>query len=492
MVSSITMSTRTHGIDMVELARRVLRDNGFEPDPPQGIEEAIPRADPVEGVRDLRSLAWSSIDNDDSRDLDQVEVAERLRDGSIRILIGIADVDALVPRDSPIDQFARLNSITLYTGVRTFPMLPDQLSTDRTSLLEGIDHLVVITEIVVKPDGSLDTAQTKVYPARITNKAKLVYERVGAWLEGSGQPPADPSIAAQLTLQDEAARRLRKLRRTHGALDLQTAEPHPVIQGDTVVDLVVQPHDRARQLVEDLMVAANGATAHYLEDRKRSSIRRVVVKPKRWDRIVELAASLGTALPSEPSAPALSDFLTARRTSDPAHFADLSLSIVKLLGPGLYVVQRWDEPDVGHFGLAVQDYQHSTAPNRRYPDLIAQRLLKAAAAGAPPPYRDDELLALARHCTEREDAARKVERTMRKIAAAIMLSSHIGETFDAIVTGATDKGTFVRLLHPLAEGRVVRNERGLDVGDALKVELLATDPGRGFVDFAALGTPAPR
>lgn len=480
------MTTRAHGLDMVQLARRVLQDNGFEPDLPEGIEETIPEVDPVDNVRDLRGLAWSSIDNRESRDLDQVEVAEALHDGAIRLLIGIADVDALVPRDSPVDQFARRNSVTLYTGVHTFPMLPDLLSSHRTSLLEGVDHLAVITEMVVKPDGSLDTAQTRIYPARVTNKAKLVYEQVGAWLEGRGRPPDDPSIAAQLTLQDEVAQRLRTRRREHGALDLETTEPRPVIEDGAVVDLVVQHKDRARELVENLMVAANGATAQYLEARQRSSIRRVVVKPKRWDRILELAASLGARLPAEASAPALSDFLNDRRKADPAHFADLSLSVIKMLGPGLYVLQRWNEPDVGHFGLAVEDYQHSTAPNRRYPDLIAQRLLKTAAANAPPPYRDDELLALAQHCTEREDAARKVERTMRKIAAAIMLSAHLGETFDAIVTGASAKGTFVRLLHPPAEGRVVRNEQGLDVGDAVKVKLLATEPARGFIDFEAL------
>jgi VacB/RNase II family 3'-5' exoribonuclease len=471
---------------MVQLARKVLQDNGFEPDFPPDLEGSIPRADPLDHVRDLRGLAWSSIDNDDSRDLDQIEVGEQLRDGSIRLLVGIADVDALVPDGSPVDRAARRNTLTLYTGVHTFPMLPEVLSTDRTSLLEGVEHLAVITEMVVGPDGELDDAQTKVYPARVTNKAKLVYERVGAWLEGHGAPPASAEIAAQVKLQDVAAQRLRKLRHEHGALDLATTEAHPVIKDGTVVDLALQEQNRARQLVEDIMVAANGATARYLEARKRSSIRRVVVVPKRWSRIVEIAAGLGTQLPAEPSAPALADFLTARRGVDPARFADLSLSIIKLLGPGMYVLQRADEPDVGHFGLAVQDYQHSTAPNRRYPDLIAQRLLKAAAAGAPSPYSDDELLALAAHCTQREDAARKVERTMRKIAAAIMLSSHIGDTFDAIVTGAGDKGTFVRLLRPPAEGRVVRDEHGLDVGDAVKVRLVATEPTRGFVDFEAL------
>jgi VacB/RNase II family 3'-5' exoribonuclease len=480
--------TRTDAdrLDMVQLARQVLRDRGFEPDPPPGIVESIPRTDPVDNVRDLRGLAWSSIDNDDSRDLDQVEVAERLPGGSIRILVGIADVDALVPKDSKVDRFARRNTATLYTGVHTFPMLPEVLSTDRTSLLEGVDHLAVITELVIGPDGELDDAQTRVYPARVTNKAKLVYERVGAWLEGRGPPPASAALAAQLELQDEAAQRLRKLRHAHGALDLETSEARAVIKDGTVVDLELQEQNRARQLVEDIMVACNGATARYLEARKRSSIRRVVIKPKRWDRIVELAAGLGIELPAEPSAPALSDFLAARRKADPTGFADLSLSIVKLLGPGMYVLQRANEPDVEHFGLAVQDYQHSTAPNRRYPDLIAQRLLKAAANDEPPPYSDEELLALAAHCTEREDAARKVERTMRKIAAAIMLSSRVGQSFDAIVTGASNKGTFVRLLRPRAEGLVVRNQQGLDVGDAVKVRLVSTDPTRGFVDFEAI------
>jgi exoribonuclease-2 len=485
MVSSMTR-TDAHGLDMVQLARRVLEDNGFEPDFPPGIDESIPATDPVGKVRDLRALPWSSIDNHDSRDLDQIEVAEPLPGGSIRILVGIADVDALVPSDSAIDRRARLNTVTLYTGVHIFPMLPELLSTDRTSLLEGVEHLAMVTELVVGPDGELDDERTQVYPARVVNQARLVYEPVGVWLEGHQAPAPRAEIAAQVELQDEAARRLRRRRYERGALDLEMSEAHTVIQDGRIVDLRVQDHNRAHRLVEDLMIAANGATARYLEARHRSSIRRVVVKPKRWSRIVELAAGLGTELPAEPSAPALSAFLAARRTADPAHFADLSLSVVKLLGPGMYVLQRADEPDVGHFGLAVQDYQHSTAPNRRYPDLIAQRLLKAAAAGAPSPYSDQELLDLAAHCTEREDAARKVERTMRKIAAALMLSSHLGDTFDAIVTGAGDKGTFVRLLHPAAEGRVVRHEQGLDVGDAVKVRLLATEPTRGFVDFEAI------
>ena len=471
---------------MVQVARRVLQENGFEPDFPPGLDATIPAKDPVEAARDMRELPWSSIDNDDSRDLDQVEVADRRPDGSIRVLIGIADVDALVPKQSPVDKAAWTNTCSLYTGVHTFPMLPEVLSTNRTSLLaDGKERLAVVTEMVVRKDGSLDDTQTAVYVARVVNHAKLVYERVGAWLENvpASQVP-DPKIADQLKLQDEAAQRLRALRHLHGALDLETIEARPVMKDGQVVDLEVQHKNRARELIEDLMIAANGATARLLEKLGRSSIRRVVAKPKRWDRIVELAQGLGTKLPAEPDAKALNDFLGVRRAADPTRFADLSLSIVKLLGPGEYQLQRAADPGIGHFGLAVEDYAHSTAPNRRYPDLITQRLLKAVASNAPAPYSDDELTTLATHCTERENGARKVERTMRKVAAASMLSSRIGDTFDAIVTGATDKGVYVRLLSPPAEGRVMRGEQGLDVGDAVRVKLLDTNVERGFIDFA--------
>lgn len=479
-----------HSIDMVQVARRVLQENGFDPDFPEGLEATLPTTDPVETARDLRELQWSSIDNEESRDLDQIEVAERLPDGSIRVLVGIADVDALVPKGSPVDQQAAKNTTSLYTGIHTFPMLPLVLSTGRTSLLEDdTPRLSVVIEYVVRADGSLDDAKTAIYVARVTNHAKLVYERVGAWLErapGAETPHGGPQISDQLKLQDEVAQRLRKLRHQHGALEFETIEATPVMAHGEVVDLTVQHQDRARQLIEDLMIASNGATARYLEKLGRSSVRRVVAKPKRWDRIVELAGTLGTKLPAAPDAKALSAFLEARRVADPLRFADLSLSIIKLLGPGQYVLQRASDPDQGHFGLAVDDYSHSTAPNRRYPDLITQRLLKAAAACAPQPYTDDELVAIASHCTEREDAARKVERTMRKVAAAQLLSSRIGETFDAIVTGATDKGVYVRLITPPAEGRVMRGEQGLDVGDRVRVKLVDTNINRGFIDFARI------
>lgn len=473
----------THEIDMVQVARRVVQDNGFLTDIPAGLTAAIPARDPAEGARDLRGLPWSSIDNEDSRDLDQIEVAERLPDGTIRVLVGIADVDALVPKGSPIDQYAGTNTTSLYTGVHIFPMLPEQLSTDRTSLLaDGRDRLAVVTEIIVRADGSLDDAGTQIYIAIVQNHAKLVYEQVGAWLEGHGDPPP-AGIADQVTLQDEAAQRLRKLRHLHGALDLETIEANPVMKGDQVVDLELVHKNRARELIEDLMIAANGATARFLEARGLSSMRRVVAKPKRWDRIVALAGSLGTTLPVEPDAKALSEFLVARHAAAPDKFADLSLSIVKLLGPGQYMLQRAQDKEQGHFGLAVDDYSHSTAPNRRYPDLVTQRLLKAVALKRPAPYSDEELTQIADHCTERENAARKVERTMRKVAAAQLLSSRIGDEFDAIITGVSPSGVFARLFSPPAEGRIVRGEEGLDVGDKLRVKLVDTAPLKGFIDF---------
>jgi VacB/RNase II family 3'-5' exoribonuclease len=470
-------------LDMVEVARRVLADHGFVPEPPPDLDASIP-GDPDVAAEDLRHLAWSSIDNEESRDLDQIEYAEARPDGAIRLLLGIADVAAFVPDGSPIDRHARTNTTSLYTGVRVFPMLPEVLSTGRTSLLEGGERLAMVTDMVVERDGTLGD-DVRVYRARVENRAKLVYEDVGTWLEGQGAAP-ERWITEQLALQDEAARRLRRRRYELGALAFDTVEARPVTRDGRIVDLAITHKNRARDLVEDLMIAANGATARFLEQRGYSSIRRVVEAPRRWPRIVEIAGELGVTLPEQPSARALADFLEARRAAAPSGFADLSLAIVKLIGAGEYRLQRATDPDHGHFGLAVDDYLHSTAPNRRYPDLVTQRLLAAAALGQPAPYRDDELTAIARHCTERENAARKVERTLRKIAAAMLLTPRIGETFEAIVTGVAAKGTFARLLRPPAEGRVVAGEPGLDVGDRISVRLVATDPRRGFLDFAAL------
>lgn len=472
---------------MVAVARRVLVEQGFSPDAPSGAQ-AAPSPGALD-VTDLRDLPWSSIDNAESRDLDQIEVAEEIAGGATRIRVGIADVDAFVPKGSPVDRFAATNTTTLYTGVHTFSMLPDELSMDRTSLLGNVERLAMITEMVVRADGTLDEAATKVYPARVVNHAKLVYEDIGPWLDGDQRalPGQSARIANQLRIQDAAARKLRAQRFERGAMEFDTVEARPITGPDgKVTKLEVVRKNRARELVEDLMIAANGATAKFLEARGFSSIRRVVHAPKRWDRIVELAKWLGTDLPPEPDARALAKFMQARRVAAPAAFAELSMSIVKMMGAGEYALQRASDPDMGHFGLAVDDYTHSTAPNRRFPDLVTQRLLKAAFAGHAAPYADQELVEIAAHCTERQNAARKVERTMRKVAAAEMMSSRVGEEFDAIVTGAADKGTFVRLLAPPAEGRVVRGERGLDVGDSVRVKLVATEPARGFIDFEAV------
>lgn len=461
----------------------MLEENGFSVEPP-----AAPRAfepAPRPGLRDLRGLPWSSIDNVESRDLDQIEYAEPLSDGRIRVLVAIADVAALVQPDSTIDRYAAHNTATLYTGVRTFPMLPASLGNDRTSLLEDQDRHAIVTEVVVQRDGSLVDFATKVYPALVRNTAKLSYEHAGAFLDGDRDAaPSDPAIAEQVQLHAKVASWLRERRIECGALELDTIEARPIAKNGRVVDLAVIRKNRARDLVEDLMIAVNGATARFLERHASSSIRRVVRAPKRWERIVALARSLGTKLPETPDVRALGSFVAERRRVDPDGFAELSLAIVKLLGPGEYVLQRAADPDQGHFGLAVDDYMHSTAPNRRYPDLVTQRLLVAAAQRKPAPYRDDQLSTIAAHCTERENAARKVERTMRKVAAAAMLSDRIGETFDAIVTGASSKGTYVRLRRPPAEGRVVEGEHGLDVGDRVIVRLVGTDPERGFIDFA--------
>ncbi len=468
--------------DLVAIARDVAEKEGFIIGFPGDARRAEPDDDA--SVADERHLLWSSVDNRESTDLDQVEVAERLADDVIRVKIGIADVDAYVPRGSALDKHAGANTTSLYAGIATFHMLPDDLSSGDTSLLPGQERLVVVTEIDVAKDGSIKGE--RIYRARVKNHAKLVYDDVGAWLEGQGEAPpeiaGDERMDDQVRMHDEAAQRLRKRRIDLGALQLETVEARAVAKEGKVVDLKLTLKSRARELVEDLMIAANGATARWLEERRFASIRRVVRKPRRWDRIVDIAKTHGIGLPAEPDARALSDFLKARREADPTGFADVSLSVVKLLGPGEYTVADPDSPE-GHFGLAVDDYAHSTAPNRRYGDLVTQRLLKAAARGEKTPYPAKDLEPIAKRCTEREDHARKFERTMRKVAAALFLSRHIGKEYDAVVTGVSSKGTFVRLLAPPAEGRVVEGERGLDVGDHTRVRLVATEPTRGFIDF---------
>ncbi len=442
-------------------------------------------------AKDLRHLPWSSIDNLESKDLDQIEVAEVLSDGKVRVLVGIADVDLLVPRGSALDQQAGQNTTSVYTGAVTFPMLPEVLSTGLTSLNEGEERMAIIIEYVVEPDGSVTASQ--VYRAAVLNRAKLTYQQVGPWLAGEGPVPEalekDAQLAEQVRIQDKVAQALRRHRHERGALELETIEARPVAQNGQVVALELTRKNRARELIEDFMIAANAAMARFLEGKGVSSIRRVVKEPDRWKRIVELAATLNETLPEQASSVALAQFLAKRRAADPLHFPDLSLAVVKLMGPGEYALEKPGQVHQGHFGLAVQDYTQSTAPNRRYADLITQRLVKACLNGHPSPYADAELIEIARRCMDGANAAQKVERQMRKVAAALFLAPRLGEHFQAIVTGVTHHGTFVRLLDPPAEGRVVANERGLDVGDQVEVMLKATEPKRGFIDFVRVGTP---
>ncbi len=472
------------------IAHRAMIQRGLLPDfaptvlaETEAIVAAAAEADP--SIRDLRGLLWCSIDNDDSRDLDQLTVAEPRADGSVKILIAVADVDALVKVGSAIDGHARTNTTSVYTAGEIFFMLPERLSTDLTSLGEGEVRLAIVIQAVVAADGTV--AESDVYRSIVENKAKLAYSGVAAWLEGKAPAPprlaAVPGLDEQLRLQDRAAQAMKGLRHQHGALSLQTIEARAVFDGDLLADLQPDEKNRAKELIEDFMIAANGVTAKYLEGKGLASLRRVLRSPERWDRIVELADRLGGHLQAEPSASALEGFLAERSQADPGTFPDLSLSVIKLLGSGEYAVEIPGQHADGHFGLAVRDYSHSTAPNRRFPDLITQRLLKAALAGRAAPYDLDELNGLAQHCTEQEDNAAKVERQVGKSAAALLLASRIGERFDAIVTGASGKGTWVRIFQPPVEGKVVSGFEGLDVGDRVRVRLTGTDVERGFIDF---------
>jgi exoribonuclease II len=485
------VTTGSSHVDLQAAARDVVRQYGFDPDFPPAVQQQLaqlraqpPATEAGKDVRDLRSLLWSSIDNDTSRDLDQVEVAERLSNGDVKVLIGIADVDAFVHKQTPIDQHAARETTTVYAGVRNFPMLPEELSTGKTSLLENQDRLSVVIEFVV--DGNSHVTSSNVYRALVRNQAQLQYNSVGAWLEGTAAAPpkvtASADLQAQLRLQDEVAQKLKSQRCENGALNLQTDELHPLMLNQQIVDVVNQQKNHATELIEDFMIAANGVVARMLE--KVSSLRRIVKKPERWDRIVQLAKTYGEKLPVDPDSKALNDFLVKRKAADPDHFADLSLAVIKLIGPGEYVLERPGDPAPGHFGLAVQDYTHSTAPNRRFPDVVTQRLIKATLAGQPNPYSDDELSAIAANCTEKEDAARKVEREMSKRLAAVAMQNRIGTQFDAVVTGLTPHGTFVRILQPHVEGLLAQGQQGVDVGDKLRVKLIRTDVQRGYIDFA--------
>jgi exoribonuclease-2 len=462
---------------------------GFQPDfPPPVINEvsSFHSATGLDGgVQDFRALLWSSIDNTESRDLDQIEWAERTPEGHIRVRVGVADVDAVVIAGSATDAHARVNATSVYSGGPVFPMLPERLSTDLTSLGQDVDRRAIVIEYVVAADGQV--ISSSVCRAMVRNKAKLNYDEVGRWLD-SKSPAASapfkvPGLGEQLLIQNEASQQLKALRKERGALVFNNEESAPILVNNTVQGFAFTRDNPARELIESFMIAANVAMAEWLCGGSRLCLRRVVRTPKRWDRIQALAAPLGTKLPDAPDARALSIFLAQRKQADPDHFPELSLAVLKSLGPGEYEVEHPGAEHEGHFALALNDYSHSTAPNRRYADLTMQRLLKASLAGSPAPFSESALSDLATHCTEREAAARHVERFMKKVAAAIMLAPQVGHVFDAIVTGVSPKGTFARLLTVPAEGRVMRGERGLDIGDKFRARLAGVNPDKGFIDL---------
>jgi len=487
--------------DLRELAKRAMIERGFLAEiPKEARAEADTKKEPpfdALKIRDLRSWLWSSIDNDDSRDLDQIEYASAESAGT-RLYVGIADVDSLVPLNSLVNDAAQHNTTSVYTGVRIFPMLPEKLSTDLTSLNEGEPRLAIVIEMLVDAEGN--PAQSSVYPAIVENKAQLTYNAVASWLENTSSPVAtdvdrqtlakinkSPELQDQLRLQDRAAEVLRKARDQMGALTFHMSEMNPVVSPEGVVmDLAVRRQNRAGLLIEDLMIASNEVVARYLDQNDSPSLRRVVKSPERWDRIVSLAAGLGFELSAEPDVKSLQQFLDTQRRTNPAHFSDLSLSVVKLLGRGEYVARWPKDPSPGHFALAANAYAHSTAPNRRFPDLITQRLIKSVLFRTPPVYAKQELDKLAAHCTEREDAANKVERFVKKCAAAVLLHSRIGEVFDGVITGMTGRGSWVRISHPQVEGRISVDSHHVDVGDRVRVRLDSVDAEKGFIDFQLL------
>ena len=501
-----------------EIARRAMLQRGlladFSRQAQAELDEISAPAliDSAPQARDCRGLLWCSIDNDDSEDLDQLTVAEEMGEGRVRIRVAVADVDALVRKDSAIDRDAQHNTTSVYTAGQIFPMLPLKLSTNYSSLNYNQDRLAIVVDMVVGPDGSLQ--QSDVYRAAVRNHAKLAYNSLAVWLEArakaegvkngeekkketkdeikEAEPPAAaaavPGLLDNLLLQDLVAQRLKELRHAGGALSLETIEAKPVFEGGRILDLQVEEKNRAKEIIEDFMIAANGVTVRYLADRGIPSIRRVVKIPKRWDRIVQIAAEHAFKLPKNPSSRKLEIFLTMMKKADPLRFPDLSLVIIKLLGNGEYVAEKPGEEAAGHFGLAVKDYTHSTAPNRRYADLITGRLLKAAMEGRPVPYTLEELEALAYNCTRKEDAAVKVERQVGKSAAALLLKERIGEQFQSVVTGAAEKGTWVRLLDLPVEGMLKKGSKGVDVGDQIRVELISVDVEQGFIDFKRVGS----
>ncbi len=480
-----------HRTSLSTIATLAMFSRGLEPEFPPAVQQQVarlkqPADESGKDIRDLSALPWCSIDNDDSRDLDQLTAIEPLSHGEVRLFVAVADVDALVKKDSPVDRHARMNTTAVYTSARVFPMLPERLCTDLTSLNPDGRRLALVTEMVFSGDGIL--VHDQIYRAVVHNKAQLAYDAVSSWLVGEGELPEParrvPGMVTQLRLQDDLAQKLRVLRRAEGSLEFETFQPKALFKGDRIAGIRQQEQNRARQLIEEFMIATNGCTAHFLVRHERASLRRVVRSPERWQRIVDVAQEHGTTLPRQPDGKALEAFLAHEHKADPLRFPDLSLVIIKLMGSGEYVVERPGRPQIGHFGLAVRDYMHSTAPNRRFPDLITLRLLKAALSGDKPPYSNDELEELASHCTRQEDAAQKVERQVRKSEAALLLHDRIGQRFDGVVTGASDKGIWVRVFEPPTEGRLTGDLPTLKVGQLLRVRLVSTSVERGFIDFA--------
>ena len=488
------MDKKANRITLQHIARKAMITRGLEPDFPAALVAELaqigsPAIFQPSIAKDLRDRLWCSIDNTDSLDLDQLSYAEQLPENKVRLFIAIADVDALVVAQSNIDNHASKNTTSVYTVAQIFPMLPEKLSTDLTSLGFNADRCAIVVEMVAGEDGSVE--QSDVYPAVVRNRAKLDYMSLGSWLEGTGPIPTEVNrvegLAENIKLQDRVAQKMKELRYEHGALNLETIEARPVFDGDALSEMRVEQKNRAKDLIEDFMIASNGSTARFLTGKNFPSLRRVVRVPKQWDRIVELASEHGFTLPAKADSKSLSEYLKFFKQKDQDHFTDMSLSVLKLLGSGEYILEKPGDSDEGHFGLAVKDYTHSTAPNRRYPDLITQRLLKSAISGKPVPYSMEQLEQIANNCTTKEDDAKKVERQVEKSANAILMESRIGEEFDAIVSGASPKGTWIRLLHPHVEGKLVKGFTGLKVGQKLKARLIHINIDEGFIDFELAG-----
>jgi exoribonuclease-2 len=484
------MDNKANRITLQNIARKAMIARGLEPDFPSAVVAELskitsPAVNKLSTAKDLRDKLWCSIDNTDSRDLDQLSYAEQLAENKVRVFVAIADVDALVAAQSDIDNHASHNTTSVYTVARIFPMLPEKLSTDLTSLSFDADRCAIVVEMVVGEDGTV--GQSDVYSAIVRNRAKLDYMSVGSWLEGTGPVPSEitsvEGLAENIKLQDQVAQKMKELRYEHGALNLETIEAVPVFDGDNLSEMRVEKKNRAKDLIEDFMISSNGVTARFLTGKNFPSIRRVVRVPKQWDRIVELASEHGFSLPVVADSKSLSEYLTFFKQKDPVNFTDMSLSVLKLLGSGEYILEKPGDSEEGHFGLAVKDYTHSTAPNRRFPDLVTQRLLKSAISGKPVPYQLEQLQQIASHCTLKEDDVKKVERQVEKSANAILMESRIGEEFDAIVSGASPKGTWIRLFNPHVEGKLVKGFRGLKVGQKLKARLIQINVEEGFIDF---------